>query len=300
MKRPARASEKFIRHPLEALGVVIIWVIFRILPIDVGSAVGGWLGRTLGPGLRLTERARRNIRRALPELSDAEVEHIVVGMWDNLCRMAAEFPHIAALEIGVPGSRVQAVGREHLYALRDDGAPGLLFGGHLANWELSSLTMLSCELPTVFIYREANNPLVERIFMRGRRGLRDYLFRKGGEGAKGMIGALRDNGHVGMLIDQKMNDGIPVPFFGRDAMTAPALAQMALKYKCPVVAMRVVRLKGAHFRVDILPPIYAEDTGDRHTDIARFMANVNKTFEDWIREHPEQWLWLHNRWPEKS
>ena len=101
-----------------------------------------------------------------------------------------------------------------------------------------------------------------------------------------------------MMVDQKMNDGIPVPFFGRDVMTAPALAELALRYDCPVVPARVERLKGAQFRLLIYPPLELVKTGDRQADVAANMAQVNAILEQWIRDTPEQWLGRHNRGPD--
>ncbi len=101
-----------------------------------------------------------------------------------------------------------------------------------------------------------------------------------------------------MLVDQKLNDGIAVPFFGRDAMTAPALAQLALRFRCPVVPARVERLGGARFRLTIYPPMGLPDSGDHDADVSETMRRVNAHFEDWIRARPEQWLWLHRRWPD--
>jgi KDO2-lipid IV(A) lauroyltransferase len=95
-----------------------------------------------------------------------------------------------------------------------------------------------------------------------------------------------------------MNDGIPVPFFGRDAMTAPALAEFALKFDCPMVPARITRLGGARFRLTALPPIHLVRTGDHQADVAAIMTAVNAIIEAWVRETPEQWLWLHNRWPD--
>jgi KDO2-lipid IV(A) lauroyltransferase len=102
---------------------------------------------------------------------------------------------------------------------------------------------------------------------------------------------------MAMLVDQKMNDGISVPFLGLDAMTAPAVAQLAYRYECPLVPGRVERLGGAHFRVSFYPPLEKPDSGDRQADIEALMGMVNATLGDWVRERPEQWLWIHNRWP---
>jgi KDO2-lipid IV(A) lauroyltransferase len=94
-----------------------------------------------------------------------------------------------------------------------------------------------------------------------------------------------------------MGDGIAVPFFGRPAMTAPALAQLALKFDCPVVPARVVRLNGVQFQLIVYPPLEIIKTGNRQQDALALMTQVNAMIEGWIRERPEQWLWLHRRWP---
>jgi KDO2-lipid IV(A) lauroyltransferase len=101
-----------------------------------------------------------------------------------------------------------------------------------------------------------------------------------------------------MLVDQKMNDGIAVPFLGRPAMTAPAVARFALKYRCPVIPARVQRVKGAHFRMTFYPPLDLPNSGDVKADTLAMMTAVNDLIGSWIREAPGQWLWLHRRWPE--
>jgi Kdo2-lipid IVA lauroyltransferase/acyltransferase len=100
------------------------------------------------------------------------------------------------------------------------------------------------------------------------------------------------------LADQKLNDGIAVPFFGRPAMTAPALALLALHFDCAVLPARVERLGGAHFRLTLYPLLDLPHSGDRDADAAALMRTVNATLEGWIRERPEQWFWVHSRWPD--
>jgi Transposase DDE domain/Bacterial lipid A biosynthesis acyltransferase len=104
--------------------------------------------------------------------------------------------------------------------------------------------------------------------------------------------------HLGLLADQKLNDGIPVPFFGRPAMTAPALAVLALRFDCDVLLFRVERLDGARFRVTVFPSLPLTRSGEPHADAAALMVRVNALLETWIRDRPEQWLWLHRRWPD--
>ena len=147
------------------------------------------------------------------------------------------------------------------------------------------------------IYRAANNPLVDRMITRFR-GTDGELIPKGTVAARRAIAVLRRGAHLTMLADQKMNDGIPVPFFGRPAMTSSALASLALRFDCDVLPARVERLGGAHFRLTVFPPLPLPRSGDHHADVAALMARVNQTLEEWIRDRPEEWFWLHRRWPD--
>ena len=121
---------------------------------------------------------------------------------------------------------------------------------------------------------------------------------KGAAAARRAFAALYRGGHLTMLADQKINEGIPVPFFGRPAMTAPALALLALRFGCDVLPVRVERLGGARFRLTVFAPLALARTGNQSADVAALTACVNATLESWIRDRPEQWLWLHRRWPD--
>jgi KDO2-lipid IV(A) lauroyltransferase len=173
----------------------------------------------------------------------------------------------------------------------------ILFGGHLGNWEIAALAAGQYELDIAQIYRAANNPLIDRMIARMRGG-NGELIAKGAVASRRAVAALRRGGHVSLLADQKLNEGIAVPFFGRPAMTAPALALLALRFQCAVLPVRVERLKGARFRLTLYPPLELPRTGNRDADVAVLMAAVNATLEGWIRESPEQWFWVHSRWPE--
>ena len=289
---------RYVQHPLEAAAAVLLYSFFKALPVDAASALGGWIGRTVGPRLGVSKRAVHNLKMTFPEMGDEEVAHTVKGIWDNLARLAGEYPHLPEFDIFAPGGRVEVVGIEHVDRLRDDGKPGIFFSAHIGNWEVLSLGATQRNLPLDRVYRAANNRLVEWLYRRGRSAVAGALIPKGAAGVRLLLKSLRDGNHLAMLVDQKMNDGIAVPFLGRTAMTAPALAELALKFDCPVVPARVVRLKGARFRFVVQPPLEIPRSGDRQADVAALMTQVNEVIGEWVRETPEQWLWLHNRWPD--
>jgi Kdo2-lipid IVA lauroyltransferase/acyltransferase len=268
---------------------------FGLLPLDLASGLGSAVARLLGPRLGITKRARDNLRRAFPDLPEAEISRIVKAMWDNLGRVAAEYAHLREIRVFDPEGRVETHGLEHMDRAVAAGRRMIIFSGHIANWEIGALAAVQYGISVVQIYRAANNPLVDRMVLEFR-GERAGFAAKGSEGARRAIAALREGIHLSLLADQKMNDGIAVPFFGRPAMTAPALAALALRYDCDVLPARVERLCGARFRLTVFPPLPLPRSEDREADIARLMAAVNATLEEWIRERPAEWLWLHRRW----
>jgi KDO2-lipid IV(A) lauroyltransferase len=286
-----------LAHRLQAWGAAICFGAFGLLPLDWASAIGGWLARHVGPLFGISRCARLNLKRALPELSDTESERIIAGMWDNLGRVAAEYPHLRKIRVFEPGGRIETRGLEHIDRAVAAGRRMIIFSGHIANWEIAMLAAVQYGISVAQIYRAANNPLVDQMITR-YRGEGGELIPKGTVAARQAIAALHRGAHLTMLADQKMNDGIPVPFFGRPAMTASALAVLALRFDCAVLPARVERLDGARFRLTVLPPLPLPRTGDRHADVAALMIKVNGILEAWIRDRPEQWFWLHRRWPD--
>jgi KDO2-lipid IV(A) lauroyltransferase len=284
-------------HRLQAWGAALCFGVFGWLPLDCASTLGGALARHIGPRLGISKRARRNLRCALPELSDDEITRVIAGMWDNLGRVAAEYPHLRKIDVFEPGGRVEVHGLEYINRAIAAGRRMIIFSGHIANWEIAGLAGVQYGISVAQIYRAANNPLVDRMIARFR-GDRVEFIPKGAVAARRAIAALRRGAHLTLLADQKMNDGISVPFFGRPAMTAPALAVLALRFDCDVLPARVERLHGARFRLTLFPPLCLPRSGDPHSDVAALMARVNATLEEWIRDRPELWLWLHRRWPD--
>jgi KDO2-lipid IV(A) lauroyltransferase len=285
-------------HRLEALAAGAAFALFRALPLGAASALGGFVARTIGPRLGIARRAEKNLRRAFPDWPEARVRAVARQAWDNLGRTAAEYAKLDRIDCYAAGGRVRVSGVEHLDQLRDDGKAGIFFSGHLANWEVMPLAGAQRGLPISLVYRGANNPAVDDMILQARRAITDSNIPKGASGARQLIGIVRSGGHVAILVDQKLNDGIAVPFFGRMAMTAPAIAQLALKFDIPLVPVSCVRRQGARFEVTFHPPLDVPRTGDRAADTLAIMTKVNTMIEGWIRANPGQWLWLHRRWPD--
>ena len=264
------------------------------MPLDAASDCAGRMGALLGPRLAASRRATRNLRLVWPEMPESEREAVVAGMWANLFRIPAEYSHLH--EFLNDPARVEIVGAEILEAIREDGRPGLLFSGHIANWEMATVAARRHRIDLALVYRDLNNPLIDRYVREHQASSGARLVLKGHHGARSLLSELAAGGHVLMLVDQRLRRGIRVPFFGLPAMTAPAVAELAYRFDAPLVPLRVERLRGARFRVTAEPPLELPRSGDRRADVAAAMTMVNGRLEAWIRARPEQWLWLHRRW----
>jgi Kdo2-lipid IVA lauroyltransferase/acyltransferase len=294
-----RTPKHYIKYFLQAIPAYLVLFIFRILPIDVASWVGGKLLELLGPLIKSNRFAIKNLSLAFPEKSEAEKKQILKGMWNNLGRTLGEFPHITRRKIFSNPKRMELVGEEIGLREYHKGKPIIIFTAHLANWEVSSLLVTQRDIAINRVYRPSNNPFVDWLIQYTRRSVKGAMIPKGFKGGRQAINALKNNEILGMLVDQKLNKGLSLPFFGVDAMTAPSVAELAYKHKATLMGSRVVRLKGARFRVTVDEPLALPDSGNHHKNVELVMREVNNIVEGWIREHPDQWLWIHRRWPKK-
>lgn len=269
---------------------------------ETASTFAGSLARAIGPLLPVSRVAEQNLELAMPELPLSAKRTIVRGVWENLGRTVGELPHIASLRENTPsGPGFEVQGAEYLHEQARRGGPVLFVSGHIGNWEMLPPAVARHGVPFASFYRAAGNPQVDALI----RTLRDSamggktvpLFAKGAKGAREALAYVARGGRLGMLVDQKMNDGLEVTFFGKPAMTAPALAAMALRYRCPVIPGYVMRLGPARLRVVVEAPLTLPDTGNKQEDTRLLTQAINDRLESWIRQRPQSWLWLHRRWP---
>lgn len=291
------SAGKKARYLAEATGFFLIIGFFRLFGLDTASAIGGWLGRTFAAPSRLSALARKNLRAAFPEKEDAAIDTIVRGMWDNLGRVLAEYAHLDKIGCGASRPRIVVTGIEHFDAARARGRGVLLISGHLANWEVMPVVARHHNVPGAAVVRPTNNPYVNRWLeaLRTRTGMPEVIA-KGAAGMRRIFTLLRKDECICMLVDQRTSEGIPVPFFGLEALTTPAPAALALKLGAAVVPISNERTGGSHFHVRVHPPILPPDTGDADRDVAEYTAAITQFVETRVRAHPEQWLWIHRRW----
>lgn len=258
--------------------------------------------RLIGPRLREHRIGRANLTAAFPEKSPEEIERILMGVWDNLGRVGAEFAHMDQVwdydREHPENSRIELPERsiELFDQIRDDGKPALIFAAHLANWELPALAAVAHGLDAAILYRRPNIASADRIIKEMRQVNMGTLIPAGRDAPLRLGQALKQGKHVAMLIDQYLTGGVEVTFFGRKTRANPTLARLLRQVECPIHGVRIIRLPGGRFTAELTEEVQPVRDADGKIDIQGTMQAVTSVVESWVREHPEQWLWLHRRW----
>ncbi len=265
--------------------------------------LAGALLRKIGPLFAEHRIGRDNLRAAFPKKSDAEIETILAGVWDNLGRVAVEFVHLDKLRLTdssrAPTDAVMLSPEttQRYERIRQNGKPIVAFASHLANWELPGLAIRSLGFESAILYRRPNIGAISDAVTRLRTPLMGELVPTGFDAPVRLGRLLQAGVHVGMLADQHYGKGVETIFFGRPCLTNPLIALLARQMECQIHGLRVVRLPDRNrFWGEITDPIEPVRDAEGRIDVKGTTQTITTVIEGWVREHPEQWLWLHRRW----
>ena len=302
LQRLRRRAQRAGDAVLGALAVGLLKIL-RLADPDRMADIAGWTMRKIGPWLPENKIGRDNLKAAFPAKSADEIETILHGVWDNLGRMGVEFAQLDRLwdyDPEHPERRgrieIDAVGIERFVELLNDGKPALIFAAHLGNWELPAISAAQYKLDSAVLYRKPNNAAIDKWLRQTRAASMGEMISTDLSAPLKISEALERGAHVGMLVDQYYVRGVEVMFFGRPTMANPLIARLAQHFDCPIRGTRIVRLPGHRFRGELTEEIAPVRDADGKVDIAGTMQAITTIIEGWVREHPEQWLWLHRRW----
>jgi KDO2-lipid IV(A) lauroyltransferase len=299
--RPASSIKSILNALAGRLGVWLLRLVRRSDPDRLADRAASFM-RWIGPLLPEHRTGRANLQAAYPHRSADEIETILRDVWANLGRVGAEYAHLDRLwdfdvarpeqgRIEIPADTI-----ERFIRLRDDGKPALIFAAHLANWELPALAAGAYGLDSAILYRAPNVADIAAAVQEIRAPNMGTLIPTGRDALFRLTAALERGAHVGMLVDQHFSRGAPVEFFGRVCQANPLIARLARHFDCPIHGTRVVRLPMHRFRMEITEAINPVRDRAGEVDVTATMQAITAVIESWVREHPEQWLWLHRRW----
>ncbi|MGI9524189.1 MAG: lysophospholipid acyltransferase family protein [Hyphomicrobiaceae bacterium] len=303
---PARTWLRDIQFRLEYGLLRFVVASVRLLPLETSVRWSASAWRLLAPRIsRLRHmRALYNVRVAFPDMPPEERERIVLAHWENLGRVMAETMQLDRI-LADPNRVV--VEDLHIFT-RYINKMGPLVGVslHMGNWELAIWPMTFGGKKPAAVYRSVNNPYVDKYLRDQRANLYPGgLFGRGkvdgdhGDNqrtARMITDFVRRGGHLGMICDLYDRSGIPVPFFGKPARTQAIGAMIARRVGARVWMARCLRIgTESRFRIQ-LRELRVPRSANQSNDVREMMSDMQKQFEAWIREHPEQWMWSNRRW----
>lgn len=284
------------------------WAIAALLPVvrrrepNRTINVSAWLMRHLGPLLRHHRMARLNLEAAFPAKSEAEIDLILSGMWDSFGRTIGEYAYLEQLwdfDPNAPEAGRIVIDRTTLNrvaSMRADDKPALYFAAHLSNWEIPAIAANALGLKVAVLYRAREFGLVADRVADLRAQLMGPLISADPGAAHKLRQALKAGLGVATFVDQHFGEGVEATFFGRRCKVNPALGRLARQLDCVICGSRAIRLPGNRYRVELTDPLPLPRDLAGKPDVAATMQLVTTVIEAWIREYPEQWLWMHRRW----
>ena len=284
---------KYFNYFIQYIFVIIAFTLFKICGLRMSSAIGGKIFEKIGPLFRSKKIIHKNIKRALPDINNENLETLTRLMWNNYGRTFAEYIFLKDFRIGKFSSNIEIKGKEILEEIKKNNQQVVFVSGHLSNFELMAMFIEKNGINLLAIYRPLNNlflnPFMEKI---RRKYICKYQIKKGIGGTKNLIKYKKQNFSTALMIDQRVSEGILSPFFKQEAFTTTIPAQLVKKFNIPVVPVYIERIKDITFKITIKNPIFFS----KEKSVENITNELNLELEKLILKKPEQWIWSHNRW----
>lgn len=275
----------------------LLVAIIRLMPVEMVSATGKRILTRHATHTRKTDKIRRNLEIAFPDKTDEQLDALVSVIWGNFGSILAEYPHLGNLTGRDFDKRFEVVHLGRSKTFNVGGPPAVFVGSHLSNWELAPGILHALKVPVTALVAPLQNPWMDRLMHRLRSASGARLLARGNS-VRDLMRNLKQGRSIGFVVDQRVDSGEPITFFGHDKLTSTTPARIALRFNCDLIPMQVERLENVHFRVTFHEPIRpCTDAGDTSSQARQMMQQVNNLFEAWIRHRPDEWFCSQRRWP---
>jgi len=289
---------KNIKYFLEALIIYPIFLIIKILGINIGRKISTFLFLKVGSLFRSNENIKKNISNAYENLTEDEKNNIVNDMWTNYGLTFAEYIFMEKFRKNkFSKSQISIKGMGILQNVIKSGEPAIFISGHFANFELMAMELEKSKIKLAAIYRPLNNFFINpfMVYIRKKYICKNQI-KKGIGGTKEIIDLIKKKNSIALMVDQRLGESKRYPFFGKPAHTTTLPAQLALKFNCKIIPIFLKRDKNNFFLMEILNPIDFEKTADFEKDKENITIKINQIIEEMIKRNPGQWIWTHGRW----
>ncbi|MCB2134589.1 MAG: lysophospholipid acyltransferase family protein [Rhodobacteraceae bacterium] len=290
MARP-RTTNPTLADRLSDAAFRLVLSLARTLPYRHRVPVAGWLiSRIVAPLAGYSRRVRDNLALVRPDLPAAEVRRLMRAVPDNVGRTMIEIYSGRDFTERLRDLPITGPGGAALEAAHREGRPVILATGHFGNYDVARAALIARGYQVGALYKPMNNPLFNAHYLDAISAIGTPLFPRGNRGLAEMVRFLKSGGMLGLLMDQHMAHGAPLSFFGETAHTATSAADLALKYGADLIPIYGIRQPdGLSFTIlaeAVIPP----------SDPLTMTQAINDSLEALVRQHMDQWFWIHRRW----
>ena len=284
---------KLVKYFFQFLIAIFCFIFFRIIGVKLSSQLSGKIFENIGPLFRSKNIIDTNIKRAIPNIDEKNLNRIKTSMWNNYGRVFAEYIFIKDFRNGNLRKNIEIQGNEILDEIKKNNSQVVFISGHFSNFELMAMSLEKNNIKLATIYRPLNNVFLNTIMEKIRK---KYICRnqikKGIGGLKNLIKYKKQNFSTALMIDQRVSEGILSNFFNKQALTTTIPAQLVKKYNIPIVPVYIERTGNINYKIIIKNPIFFSE----ENSIKEITEKLNEILEKMILKNPEQWIWSHNRW----
>tara|TARA_B100000035_G_scaffold257440_1_gene227582 strand:+ start:115 stop:975 length:861 start_codon:yes stop_codon:yes gene_type:complete len=284
---------KLIKYLFQFLLAIFCFVFFKILGAKLASRLSGKIFEKIGPFFRSKKIIDENIKRAIPNINDEQLNKIKISMWNNYGRVFAEYIFIKDFRKGNLKENIEIKGEEVLDEIKKKNLQVIFISGHFSNFELMAMSLEKNDIKLATIYRPLNNIFLNLIMEKIRK---KYIcknqIKKGIGGLKNLLKYKKQNFSTALMIDQRVSEGILSDLFNKKALTTTIPAQLVKKYNIPIVPVFIERINDLKFKITIDKPIFFS----KDISINSITDELNKILGKMIIQKPEHWIWTHNRW----
>ena len=284
---------KIIKYFFQFIFICLFFFICKILGYKRSSNFGAKFGEFFGPIFRSKKTISKNLKIALPQISNNEIKNISKNMWKNYGRILAEYMYIKDFRNLKLKKFIEIENSNILEDINKKNKPVIFISGHFNNFELLAMVIEMTGIDLAALYRPLNNLFLNKIMIKIRA---KYICKnqipKGISGVKSMVNLFKNGTSLAMMIDQRVSQGEKVSFFNSPALTTTIPAQFVKKFNCKIVPVYIERLENNDFKIKFNKPlIFNQDES-----IEQITLKLNQNLEKMILKNPDQWIWTHNRW----
>ena len=285
---------KQIKYLFQSIGIIFLFLTFKILGLKNSKSLSVFIFKNIGPLFRSKNISSGNISIAFPELNETQKKEMITNMWINYGKIFAEYMFIKDFRYSDKLIKnIIVENQKGLENIKLQNKPVIFISGHFNNFELMAMQLEKAGIDLTAIYRPLNNKYLNNNMEFIRKNfICKKQIKKGRSGSRELIKNFKNGSSIALMIDQRVREGISVPFFNKFASTTTIPAQLVKKYNCEIVPIYIERIDKIFFKMHVSKPINFQ----KDNNISNITLKLNQILEKMILKNVDQWIWTHNRW----